>query len=88
MPSDHPAALVEPPTDPRHYAPVSAPGIPVRHLRLPELQQIVPYTNVHLHRLEKAGRFPKRIRLGPARVVWRLDEVLKWVEARCAESRP
>jgi predicted DNA-binding transcriptional regulator AlpA len=61
-------------------------GLPVQHVRLRPLQTIVPYTNMHLHRLEKAGKFPKRIRLGPGRVVWNLSEVLAWVEARRAES--
>lgn len=86
MPSDYPAALVEPPA-PRHRAPAPVPDVPGRNLRLNELQQIVPYSNVHFHRLEKAGKFPRRLRLGPGRVVWRLDEVMEWVAARQAESR-
>ena len=34
-----------------------------------------PYTRQHIARLEKAGKFPKRVRLGPGRVAW-VDEEL------------
>jgi prophage regulatory protein len=47
-----------------------------------ELKQYIPYSAVHIWRLEKEGRFPKRISFGPHRVGWDLDEVLAWVEAR------
>jgi prophage regulatory protein len=66
----------------------TTPSVPphVHHLRLSEVQQIVHYSNVHLLRLEKAGAFPRRIRLGPGRAVWRLDEILAWVESKRAAS--
>lgn len=38
-----------------------------------DLKQIVLYSPQHIARLEKAGRFPKRVRLGPyagSRVGW------------------
>ncbi len=84
--SNYPCALVEPPANPRQRAPIPPPRVPNRKLRLHEVQQIVPYSNVHFGRLEKAGKFPKRIKFGPGRVVWDEDEVLAWVEARRAES--
>ena len=51
------------------------------------LRKIVPFSPQHIARLERAGRFPKRIRLGPNRVAWLLSEVEKWIEDRVAASR-
>ena len=51
-----------------------------------ELQQYgIPYSPVHIQRLENAGTFPKRIKLSPNRVVWYLHEIEKWVADRAAE---
>jgi prophage regulatory protein len=59
--------------------------LPERSLRLPEVQQLVPYSKMHIDRLEKAGEFPRRIRLGAGRVVWKQSEILAWVESKRAE---
>ena len=56
-----------------------------RIIRGRELRQIVPYSEMQIWRKEKAGTFPKRIRLGANRVGWSLHEVLDWIEARKAE---
>jgi len=45
----------------------------------------IPYTPQHIARLETAGRFPKRIRLGQNRVCWLLSEVEAWLDAKLAE---
>ena len=42
----------------------------------------IPYTPQHIARLEKAGQFPQRIKLGPNRVAWVLSEVEAWVRER------
>ena len=39
----------------------------------------------HIARLEAAGKFPKRIRLGVNRVGWLEQEVLAWLEERIAQ---
>tara|TARA_R110002124_G_scaffold153244_1_gene320216 strand:- start:9989 stop:10216 length:228 start_codon:yes stop_codon:yes gene_type:complete len=44
----------------------------------------IPYSGQHIARLETAGAFPKRIRLGQNRVVWLLSEVEEWLNARIA----
>lgn len=44
----------------------------------------IPYSGQHIARLEVAGAFPKRIRLGQNRVVWLLSEVEAWLDARIA----
>ena len=44
-----------------------------------------PYSPQHIARLEAAGQFPKRIRLGQNRVAWLLKEVEEWLDARIAK---
>ena len=48
---------------------------PDRIITAPERRLLVPYSDMHIWRLEKAGIFPRRIRLGPNRVGWSLREV-------------
>lgn len=45
----------------------------------------IPYSFQHIARLEKAGKFPKRVTLGQCRVAWVYREVCDWVEARIAQ---
>jgi prophage regulatory protein len=44
----------------------------------------VPYSFAHIARLEAAGQFPKRVRLGACRVAWVADEVEGWIDERVA----
>lgn len=44
----------------------------------------IPYSVAHIARLEKAGKFPKRIQLGPNRVAWVRSEVEAWIAERMA----
>ena len=45
----------------------------------------IPYSFAHIARLEAAGKFPRRVKLGACRVAWMLDEVLEWIEERVAQ---
>jgi len=54
----------------------------VRILSKKEIRLLVLYSPAHIDRLEKAGRFPKRVQLGPGRVGWVESEVLAWLEER------
>lgn len=45
----------------------------------------IPYSPQHIARLEAAGKFPKRIRLGQNRVAWLLKEVEEWLDERIAK---
>ena len=45
----------------------------------------VPYSFAHIARLEIAGQFPQRVRLGACRVAWVAEEVEAWIEARVAK---
>jgi predicted DNA-binding transcriptional regulator AlpA len=44
----------------------------VKLLRFSELKAIkgIPYSRVHVGRLEKDGKFPKRVHLSPGTVAW------------------
>ena len=44
----------------------------------------VPYSRMHIDRLEKAGQFPKRVQLSPNRVAWLESEVEQWFSERVA----
>lgn len=54
----------------------------MRILSKKALKELVLYSPQHIARLEKAGHFPKRIRLGPNRVGWIESEVLDWLRRR------
>lgn len=55
-----------------------------------QLRTMVPYTPQHILRLEKMGKFPRRVRIGENRVAWLLSEVERWIAERVAqrEERP
>lgn len=46
----------------------------------------IPYSFAHIARLEVAGQFPKRIRLGQCRVAWFAEAVEEWIDDRAANS--
>jgi prophage regulatory protein len=57
----------------------------LHHLRIitqKELRLLVPYTPQHILRLEKAGKFPRRLKLGQNRVGWRLLDIEAWQAQR------
>ena len=54
----------------------------MRILSKKDLRALVLYSPAQIDRMEKAGRFPKRVQLGPCRVGWVESEVLKWLQER------
>lgn len=46
----------------------------------------IPYSPAHLARLEKAGKFPRRLRLGACRIAYRYEEVCAWVHEKVTEA--
>jgi len=58
----------------------------MRILSKRQLKEIVLYSPQHVARLERAGKFPKRVQLGANRVGWVESEVLDWLQLRL-ESR-
>jgi prophage regulatory protein len=62
-----------------------------RFVRFPELNNRFGLTwcRMHVDREEKAGRFPKRVQLGPNSVAWLEDEIIAWQAERiAARDRP
>jgi prophage regulatory protein len=58
-------------------------------VRFKELQAVgIPWSRVHVDRLEKAGKFPRRVRLGTNTVAWIRAEIealkLQQIAARAA----
>jgi len=51
-------------------------------LRLPDVLARVPYSRSHLWRMEREGKFPRRIKLGANRVAWAADEIQEWITSR------
>ena len=49
------------------------------------VREKVLYSPAHIARLEAAGKFPKRVQLGTARVGWVEDEIDDWLNERIAE---
>lgn len=54
----------------------------MRFLSKKQLKALVLYSPQHIDRLEKAGLFPQRVRLGPSRVGWVESEVMEWMQMR------
>ena len=54
----------------------------MRILSKRQLKELVLYSPQHVARLEAAGKFPKRVQIGPCRVGWIEREVLDWLQAR------
>lgn len=72
--------------NPRGIAMLPTQGVTaMRLLSKRQLKELVLYSPQHVRRLEDAGRFPKRVRLGNgprSRVGWIEAEVLDWLQRR------
>jgi prophage regulatory protein len=50
--------------------------------RLPEVEQVSGLSRSSIYRLEAAGEFPKRVKLGQRSVGWPRSAILKWCANR------
>ena len=57
----------------------------MRILRKSKTADRVGYSETHIMRLEREGKFPQRVRLGPNAVGFVEDEVDEWLRARMDE---
>jgi len=55
-----------------------------RLIRKPELMSMIGLSDSTIWRLEKGGRFPRRIRLGGNAVAWSASEIALWLEQQKA----
>ena len=61
------------------------PITPDRIIRKPELRKRVPLSDPTIWRMEKEGKFPKRLRLGGNSCGWLESEVDAWMQSRADE---
>lgn len=61
------------------------PSVVPRIIRKPELLEMLGLSDVTIYRMEKSGKFPKRLWLGGNSVGWLLSEVCDWIAERAAE---
>lgn len=59
----------------------------IRFVRLPEVCRTSGLSRSQIYRLEAAGQFPKRVKLGLSASAWIESEVLQWCSDRVAASR-
>jgi prophage regulatory protein len=59
----------------------------MRFLTRRQVRERTTLSLTEIDRKESAGKFPKRVRLGPSRVAYVEAEVEAWIEERVAESR-
>ncbi|HBY6201958.1 AlpA family phage regulatory protein [Klebsiella pneumoniae] len=50
-----------------------------RMIREPECRVMTTLSNSTRWRMEQEGKFPKRIKIGPSAVAYRLSEVQAWI---------
>lgn len=54
----------------------------MRLLSKRQVRERVLYSFAHIDRLEKAGQFPQRVKLGNNRVGWLEEEIDNWLQQR------
>ena len=62
--------------------------LPAKLIFSKELPQLTGFTLRYIAKLEKADRFPKRLKLGARRIAWNAAEVAKWQRGEWKKSAP
>lgn len=57
-----------------------------RFVREAECKQITGLSRTRRWELEKAGLFPKRVKLSERAIAWRLTALMAWIEERSNEA--
>jgi prophage regulatory protein len=59
--------------------------VSLKLLRFRDLKAMgVPWSRMHIDRLERDGKFPKRVQLGESTVAWLENEVEEFLSAKVA----
>ena len=56
-------------------------------LRLPQVKARTAMSRATIYALQKAGKFPRAVALGPRSVAWVSTEIEEWITERIAASR-
>jgi prophage regulatory protein len=59
---------------------------PCAILRKPQVMALTGLSSVTIWRLERAGDFPKRIKLTGRAVGWKAADISAWIDARIVEA--
>lgn len=59
-----------------------------RFLSMKEICALTGYSRTHIYRLERAGQFIRRRKLGPAKIGFLLAEYEQWVSSRPLPELP
>ena len=61
----------------------------MRFLRFKDLRAVkgIPFSRMHVWRLEREGRFPRNVKIGVNTVAWVEAEIDAWMSARVSSSR-
>jgi predicted DNA-binding transcriptional regulator AlpA len=51
-------------------------------LRISEVERLCKYKKSWIKNAEKGGHFPRSLKLGPGRTVWRLQDIEDWLNSK------
>lgn len=60
----------------------------LRFVRLPEVKARTGLSETRIVELERAGKFPKRIKISDRAVAWVESEIEEWLEKKLGAARP
>ena len=60
----------------------SKPAEPERFIRLDTVIMLTKLSRATLWRMEREGRFPKRVKIGLRAVAWRESDIREWLDRR------
>ena len=60
---------------------------PTRLLRKPAVIDRVALSDTTIWRLERAGKFPRSIRISPGAIAWKESDIEAWIAERAAAGR-
>lgn len=63
----------------RTASPMAQTVRPLRVISWRELSGMIPFTRQHVLRLEKVGKFPKRLKVDNRRIGWLETEIETWI---------
>jgi len=69
------------------FAPLPPQAEAKRFIRLPEVRRLTGVGSSFIYEKMAEGEFPRSIKISPKLTVWRMDEVLCWMETR-VRSQP
>lgn len=67
---------------------INDPFADLRILTMHEVCELTHYSRTHIYRLEKAGQFPRRLKMGPGRIGFRRSDYEKWFHSRPFAPKP